>query len=116
MRDRDLALLEVGPGAALTSSARRSPDATPERIVQQSMRHPQASACDIEFLLNTLATLWTHGVPVDWEAFNACDRRRRVRLPTYPFERRRYWVDAAPARPEAPTAPVSPDAPGRRRE
>src|SRR3546814_10401918 len=44
--------------------------------------------------------LWCHGVAVDPAAFDTRNVRRRVRLPTYPFERKRYWVDAVPRRPE----------------
>jgi polyketide synthase PksN len=42
----------------------------------------------------TLARLWLGGGKVDWKAFHAGERRCRVPLPTYPFERLRYWVDA----------------------
>ena len=33
-------------------------------------------------------------LPVDWNAYYANEQRRRVSLPTYPFERKRYWVEA----------------------
>jgi phthiocerol/phenolphthiocerol synthesis type-I polyketide synthase E len=51
---------------------------------------------------------WLHGVPVDWEAL-AGDRGRRVPLPTYPFERKRFWaLDAVPSAPASPRpAPAS---------
>ncbi|MEV5682888.1 type I polyketide synthase [Streptomyces sp. NPDC052164] len=59
---------------------------------------PEADA-----LLGTLATLHAHGVPVDWQAVFAGRGGRRVALPTYTFQRRRYWLEAAPE-----LAPVSP--------
>jgi len=43
---------------------------------------------------HALASLWLLGGRPDWKAFHAGERRRRVPLPTYPFERRRYWLDA----------------------
>jgi acyl transferase domain-containing protein len=43
-------------------------------------------------LAGTLARLWLAGVEVNWEQLYAQERPRRVELPTYPFERRRYWV------------------------
>jgi len=43
---------------------------------------------------HALATLWLLGGRPDWKAFHAGERRRRVPLPTYPFERLRYWLDA----------------------
>src|SRR5262249_11557187 len=43
--------------------------------------------------LNKLTQLWTSGVDFDWEALHAGVACRRVALPTYAFERRRYWID-----------------------
>ncbi len=44
-------------------------------------------------VLFALGSLWQNGVPIDWDAFYANEERRRIPLPTYPFERQRYWVD-----------------------
>jgi acyl transferase domain-containing protein/SAM-dependent methyltransferase len=41
--------------------------------------------------LDRLAALWAKGLPVGWEALHAPGKRRKVRLPTYPFSRRRCW-------------------------
>jgi acyl transferase domain-containing protein/acyl-CoA synthetase (AMP-forming)/AMP-acid ligase II/acyl carrier protein len=90
------ALLEVGPGQALTSAAlqRREGDDGSERVALPSLRHRHDGQPDTAVLLATLGKLWLAGVEVDWTAFHAGERRRRVRLPAYPFERRRYWIDA----------------------
>jgi amino acid adenylation domain-containing protein len=51
--------------------------------------------------------LWTLGIDVQW--FDSMEKRRRIVLPTYPFERRRYWLDAAAAACAAPDAtPTTP--------
>jgi acyl transferase domain-containing protein len=55
-------------------------------------RAPQPVAGELE--PHALAELWLDGARPDWQAFHAGERRRRVPLPTYPFERRRYWLDA----------------------
>ena len=49
---------------------------------------------DWQEILSSLAQLYVHGVPVDWVGFNQDYTRRRVPLPTYPFQRQRYWVEA----------------------
>ncbi len=51
---------------------------------------------DAEQVLETLALLWVRGVAPDWRAFHDGERRSRVALPTYPFERERYWIEPAP--------------------
>src|SRR5262249_46654961 len=40
-----------------------------------------------------LGRLWLQGAEIDWAAFHAGEHRRRVPLPTYPFERQRYWIE-----------------------
>ena len=50
-------------------------------------------------MLASLGQLWASGVAVDWDGFHQTERRARVSLPTYPFERRSYWIGARPGRP-----------------
>ena len=92
LRDRSQILLEVGPGRTLSSLAKRHPDKADEQILLTSVRHPQEKRSDLDFLLNTLGQLWLAGVRVDWEGFYSHEKRYRIPLPTYPFERQRYWV------------------------
>ncbi|MBU8894067.1 amino acid adenylation domain-containing protein [Corallococcus sp. M34] len=49
-------------------------------------------------MLECLGALHSRGAPVDWRGFEQGRARRRVVLPTYPFERQRYWADEAGAR------------------
>jgi non-ribosomal peptide synthase protein (TIGR01720 family) len=85
-------LLEVGPGQTLSALAKQHPDKSPEHVVLSSMAHPRGAQPDVDFLLNTLGRLWLAGVRVDWKRFYANERRQRIPLPTYPFERQRYWL------------------------
>jgi len=93
------ALLEVGPGQTLGAWAMQHPagGGAGGDVVLSSLRHPHNRVPDLRFLLETLGGLWAAGVAVDWAGFTADERRHRVTLPGYPFERKRYWVDAPPA-------------------
>jgi len=51
---------------------------------------PSASAA--EWVLSTVASLWQAGASIDWAVLHG-DTGRRVELPTYPFQRQRYWID-----------------------
>jgi len=82
-------LLEVGLGRTLTTLAKRQQAA----VVLSSLRHPSDKQSDVAFLLNTVGKLWLHGGQIDWSGFYANERRYRLPLPTYPFERQRYWID-----------------------
>ncbi|MER5810500.1 type I polyketide synthase [Streptomyces sp. NPDC002033] len=59
-------------------------------------------------VLASLAELYVRGLPVDWEAALAADRPRRIALPTYPFQRQRYWLTAPDDGP-APGGPAEAD-------
>jgi glutamate-1-semialdehyde aminotransferase/malonyl CoA-acyl carrier protein transacylase len=108
LTDPDLALLEVGPGQALTSLARQHPDRKSGQLVLTSLHGGQEVEADLDSLLAAAGQLWIAGIGIDWAAFHGDARRRRVPLPTYPFERRRLWVAAeeAPAELRPLTAPM----------
>jgi acyl transferase domain-containing protein/acyl carrier protein len=94
----DGALLEIGPGHTLTALAKRRLGASGATAALASMRHPRQAEADDVFLLQAAARLWSLGAPVDWAPRDRGRGARRVTLPTYPFERERFWIDAAAAR------------------
>jgi len=85
-------VIEIGPGISLSTLARKSATARDHALVS-TIRHPNESVCDMVNLQNTLGKLWGYGVVVDWQAFHEGHKGRRVPLPTYPFEKQRYWID-----------------------
>ncbi len=89
---QDHVLLEVGPGRTLSGLASSHPACSPDRVVAASLRHPQQSQSDVASLMSAAGQLWLGGASVDWSKVHAPHRRRRVPLPTYPFERQRYWA------------------------
>ncbi len=91
--DPNAALLEVGPGRTLRSVVRWHPRKLPGQVMHASLPHARERGDDREFLLNTVGQLWLAGMEIDWKALHAGERRRRVPLPTYPFQRRRHWID-----------------------
>jgi phthiocerol/phenolphthiocerol synthesis type-I polyketide synthase E len=87
-------LLEVGPGTTLSGLAKPQVAPIGGQVVPL-MRHPEEARTDRAALLGGLARLWLAGASVDWAAFERPGRRRLVTLPTYPFERERYWIGPA---------------------
>jgi phthiocerol/phenolphthiocerol synthesis type-I polyketide synthase E len=88
-----VALLEVGPGRTLGTLARRHPAYDPGVPVVASLPHPADPTDNLAFALGAVGRLWQSGAPVDWAALHSGERRRRVPLPTYPFERQRYVLE-----------------------
>jgi len=83
--------IEAGPGNTLSTFVREIANEKAP-LCLQSLPGPEARRSDTEETMNALAQLWANGVDVDWESFHRVERRSRVSLPTYPFERQTYWV------------------------
>ncbi|WP_433527968.1 SDR family oxidoreductase [Micromonospora sp. CA-263727] len=114
LADPDLILLEVGPGDSLSTFARRHRSWTADRVAAGTMGRHDGKRAGRQALLEGLGTIWAAGATLDWAAVCEADRRRRVRLPSYPFQRRRFWV--APDRSETAGPASSPTyRPGWRR-
>jgi phthiocerol/phenolphthiocerol synthesis type-I polyketide synthase E len=93
-RDAGLFLLEVGPGVTLSTLAGISLEGERHRIAS-SLPHPRDDQNDLRAVLSAAGVMWAAGVPLDWAALHGGNTPPRRRpLPTYPFERKRYWVDA----------------------
>ena len=92
---KDALVLEVGPGRAISSRTRPrwNGEGSKSCSVLPALKSHEEQQSDEAFLLTTLAKLWLSGVEVDWSGFHSGEERRRVPLPTYPFERQRYWID-----------------------
>jgi amino acid adenylation domain-containing protein len=103
-------LLEVGPGQTLTQLARQHAKKPADATVVATLGPLAEPGRDLASMLAALGRLWVAGVGVDWEGFSAAGERRRVPLPTYPFERKRYWVEpAAASKAVAPASPLADD-------
>ncbi|HZV35806.1 MAG TPA: acyltransferase domain-containing protein, partial [Verrucomicrobiae bacterium] len=95
LKDANVVLLEVGPGQTLTTLARQHPNRHESQAVISSFGASKDPQHEIPAILNALGKLWLAGVPVDWAGFHQHEKRRRVPLPTYPFERKRFWAEPA---------------------
>ena len=88
-------LLEVGPGRVLSRLVKHHARAQGE-VVVSLLGRAAGDANDARALHKALGQLWSAGAQIDWSAYHAGQVRQRVPLPTYPFERKRYWVDLDP--------------------
>jgi NADPH:quinone reductase-like Zn-dependent oxidoreductase len=95
--------VECGPQPTLSGMGQRClPDGT--AVFVPSLRPNQDDAAQIG---RSLGQLYTSGATVDWTAFHAGGGRRVV-LPTYPFQRQRYWLDLPTTRRAAPQNTLHP--------
>ncbi|MCZ7414352.1 type I polyketide synthase [Streptomyces sp. WMMC897] len=111
LADPELVLLETGPGDALRTFAREHRAFGAGRALLGSLPHPGERRDDREVLRAAWGGLWSAGVPVQWGAADPEQRGRLIRLPGYPFQRKRYWIepDADAAAAASPSRPASAD-------
>ncbi|HLL21178.1 MAG TPA: aminotransferase class III-fold pyridoxal phosphate-dependent enzyme, partial [Kofleriaceae bacterium] len=109
LADTKRVLIEIGPRGTLSALARQAvagkralPPAIPS-TGDTADREPEAIAAAV-------GQLWSLGAQLDWAGYRSTERRRRVALPAYPFQRTRHWVDA-PAEVAPPIAAASVPAP-----
>jgi amino acid adenylation domain-containing protein len=106
LRNTRAVLLEVGPGNVLSTLARQHVtkpkddalnNAQTSVTIVSSFGDPSSGGNSSVDLLSAVGSVWTAGLKPQWEALHSGEHRRRVPLPTYPFERKRFWLEA-PAR------------------
>ncbi|MGH9759683.1 MAG: acyltransferase domain-containing protein, partial [Blastocatellia bacterium] len=110
LEEPDRVLLEVGPPGPLKASAgaphtrdrvvirtlrRPGPDQEGGGIAVASKRGPAPKQANANVVAETIASLWVNGVVVDWDRVHEGELRNLVPLPSYPFERQRYWIEAS---------------------
>lgn len=81
--------VEIGPTPTLAGMAQRFVT-DPALQWLPSIRRGRS---DWTQMLQSLGVLHAHGAPIDWDAVHRDESPRKVTLPTYPFQRERYWID-----------------------
>jgi len=93
LKESGRVLVEMGPGQTLSTFVRQRADSAGVTVIP-TVRYPYDRTSDTAFALGALGRLWLAGVTPDWAAFHEGESLRHVPLPTYPWERQRYWIDA----------------------
>ena len=81
-------LVEIGPGNTLLTLGQQN-----VKEGERAWHCSLSSRRELNQVLTSLGELYRRGCDVDWEVFNQAYSRRRAALPTYPFERRRFWIE-----------------------
>jgi acyl transferase domain-containing protein/acyl carrier protein len=92
-RLEDPILLEAGPGRTLGVLAMQHPERQADALVVSSIRHAYEGQPDEEVLWQAIGKLWTCGVELKLDQAPWGEPRRKVALPTYPFERQEYCLE-----------------------
>lgn len=108
----DALLVEAGPGRTLSVLATQHPDRPlgGEPMVASALRHSYDRESDVGVLYKAVGRAWLGGARIQWDSLrdSAAAMCMRVRLPTYPFERERHWLE--PVRSATAAAAAAPSA------
>jgi acyl transferase domain-containing protein len=104
----DRIVIEVGPRTTLTTLSKQIAADQKDRIAVATLDIGQKSDAGTEpdeegAFLNAVGHVWSLGGNVDFDRFFAGEERRRMVLPTYPFQRKRYWIDPPAGRTKSST-------------
>jgi acyl transferase domain-containing protein len=93
LKDASRVFVEIGPGMTLSTLARQNLERGPRPVIIHALPDVRERKAHGEQLLTMVGRLWASGVAIDWHALHAGEQRRRIPLPGYQFERRKYWVE-----------------------
>lgn len=88
----DALFVEIGAGQVLTGLTAQILDADESDRAIPTMRNPKEATEDYVGILAAVGKMWGQGLEIDWARLHR-EPRRRIPLPTYPFERKRFWVE-----------------------
>lgn len=90
--------LEVGPNTHLSSIVRRNKDLSNKKLTIGSLGKPAIEKHEHTRFIQSLGELWSNGYPLRFEKIrdNKDEIPIKISLPTYPWEKKRYWVDYIP--------------------
>jgi len=93
MSTPDAVFIECGPGNTLSTFARSNASKQAGHSIIQTIRHPKKPDNDSRMALSAFGKLWLAGVDINLNLAHGDLPRRRIPLPTYPFEHQYYWID-----------------------
>jgi amino acid adenylation domain-containing protein len=86
----EMVLIELGGGHSLTNLVRQQQLRNARFKVLNMTRHPKENENDTKYLVERIGKLWEYGLPIDWNKYYGKQKRSKISLPTYSFERVKY--------------------------
>jgi phthiocerol/phenolphthiocerol synthesis type-I polyketide synthase E len=92
--------LECGPGHSLTSLLRHQRSSANPPISFNLIRSVKETENDVKFFTRKIGEMWSHGVTIDWGIYHSREKRYRISLPTYCFDKISLPVEVRPSKHE----------------
>jgi phthiocerol/phenolphthiocerol synthesis type-I polyketide synthase E len=85
--------LEVSPEVILGPIVKKHPLLKESHVLLSSLHESAKNKSAVQMMLTTFGKLWAYGTTVNWNNLYRGEKRLRIPLPSYPFERVRYWAE-----------------------
>jgi len=96
LKEDNAVFIEIGPGRVLGNLVRQHPDNKTGQMVLNLVPHQEEKLADDYYLLKRIGQLWLYGLDIDGVCFYGKEKRQRIHLPAYPFEKQRFWLEGDP--------------------
>ena len=93
LKNENSIFIEIGPAGILSKTLRQHTDLKANHTLINLVRQCGENAGESYYFLTQIGRLWVSGVKIDWCKINWTEKRYRLPLPTYPFERQSYWIE-----------------------
>ncbi len=91
--DEQVIFVEVGPGKNLSTLVRQPCESESEYQFVHLLKQKEEAVSDLRYLFEGIGKLWLNGITLNWHEFYQDEKRYRIPLPTYPFERQYFSVN-----------------------
>jgi phthiocerol/phenolphthiocerol synthesis type-I polyketide synthase E len=95
-QNNEFLFVEVGAGQSLAKLLKQQQQSKRGTTSISLIRHPKESGDDLGYLTEGISQLWRHGVNIDWMFYYKAEKRKRISLPTYSFDRIKYPTEVDP--------------------
>jgi acyl transferase domain-containing protein len=91
--ENDNIFLEVGPRATSTILVNQHIATNPHHYAIPSLGNTDEPDLEYKDLMNAIGQLWQLGVSIDWQSYYKNEKRLKLSIPIYPFEKQKYWIE-----------------------
>ncbi len=93
LKEENAVFVEVGAGKTLTTFAKQHNDKKNNQSFINTLRHPKEDIEDMKYFYGKIGELWCSGIDIKWQSYHDNEKRFRIPLPTYSFEKQAFTSD-----------------------
>ncbi len=93
LKEENAVFVEIGAGKTLTTFAKQHSDKKDSQMFVNTLRHPKEDIADMQYFYQKIGELWCSGLAINWQNYHDNERRFRIPLPSYAFDKQVFTSD-----------------------